>query len=223
MGFLNFGLYDRNLFKGRNDVKRLGEQGQADYAYGKGLVEEGLGGLRGLRDIYEQRVNDPLGDVGRNIFARARGAFADDFTRTVNSGDARRRQLATQTGGALTAEQIASLDAEDRRAANEELFGAERELAISEGEMTLSEAQKFFDRMEGIDKTIGSVGSNEKTRGLEQIFQNLMMRWNKDSQKRQMLYGFASSLAGAATGGAASGGGAPAPPPSGSGNVWGIG
>src|SRR5688500_11873739 len=117
MGIFNFlenAMGDKNIAKNQRE---LGYMGKADVAYGDTLTGEGLGGLRGLRGTYANRLNDPLGEVGRGMFARARGQFSDDFTRTVNSGQARRAQLATQSGGGLTPEQIAALDQETRRTA----------------------------------------------------------------------------------------------------------
>jgi hypothetical protein len=200
------GLYDKNLFKGRNDIEALRKQGLTDYNYGQGLLDEGLGGLRGLRGTYAQRVNDPLGEVGRGIFARARGNLTDAATRTVNAGGARSRQLALQTGGSLTPEQIAALDQETRRDANEQQFRGETDLSISEGTMALSEANRFFDRMEGIDRTIGAVGSDEKARGVQSILANLGFRSQKDAQKRAILGSFASALVGGVAQGASNSG-----------------
>ncbi len=161
------GLEDKSPFA--DEWKRIGGLGNESYDYGKGLTEEGLGGLRSLRKTYEGRLNDPLGSVGRGIFARARGNLSDGFTRTVNSGEARRRQLALQTGGSLTPEQMAALDQESRRDANEGLFRGENELSMGEAEMTLGEMGKFYDRMEGIDRTVTGVGQDERTRGLQTI------------------------------------------------------
>lgn len=215
MGLL--GIYDPNLFKGNNDIKRLKTRGEQDYGYGQGLVEEGIGGLRSLRDTYAGRLNDPLGPLGRSIFSRARGAQSDVYARTVGASGARRRQLALQSGGGLTPEQIDAANAADQRAAAENLFGGERDIAIAEAETTLSESSKLFDRMEGISRTIGGVGSDEKARGVAQIIQNLMFRTSKDAQKRSILGSVASSLFGAAAGGATSGGAA-----GGGGGVWGV-
>ncbi len=167
--FQQMGKHERDAEKKSpfaDEWKKIGGYGDAANAYGGVLTEEGLGGLRGLRGTYASRLNDPLGEVGRGIFARARGQFSDDFTRTVNSGQARRAQLATQSGGAITPEQIAALDQETRRTAGEQKFRAEGQLAIGEADMTLSEMGKFFDRMEGIDRTMVGVGQDEKTRGL---------------------------------------------------------
>lgn len=163
------------------DWRRLGREGYANSAYGRGLTEEGLGGLRGLRELYSGRLDDPLGDVGGGIFARARGNLSDDFTRNVNAGDARLRQLATQSGGSLTPEQIAALGSESRRAAGEQLFRGENELAMFEGEMTLSELGKLFDRLENIDKTITGVGQDESTRGFQAIIQSMIGRHNRNA------------------------------------------
>lgn len=203
---MTVGLYDANLYKGRNDIQDLRTKGLADYDYGKGLTEEGLTGLRGLRGEYAGRIKDPLGEVGRGIFARARGQFSDDFTRTVNSGQARRAQLALQSGGGITAEQQAALDQETRRTAGEQKFRAEGELAINEGSMVMSEMQRFYDRMEGIDRTIGAVGSDEKARGVQAILANLQFRAAKDAQKRQLLGSFANALIGGAAAGATNSG-----------------
>jgi len=163
------------------DVRKLGDFGRDQFGYGSGLTEEGLAGLRGLRGTYEQRLKDPLGEVGRSIFARARGNLADDFTRTVNSGDARAKQLALQSGGSLTPEQISALDQENRRAASEGLFRGESDLSTGEADLTMKEMSSFFDRMEGIDRTITGVGQDEKTRGLQSIIQSLISRHNRNA------------------------------------------
>jgi len=170
------GLFTRKSAPIRKAWKELGAQGQDTYDYGRGLTDEGLGGLRDLRRTFDERTDDPLGDVGRGIFARARGALSDDFTRNVNAGDARRRQLALQSGGSLTAEQIAALDSEDRRSAGEQLFRGQNELSMGEGEMTFSELNRLFDRMTDIDKTITGVGQDERTRGLQAIIQSILGR-----------------------------------------------
>jgi hypothetical protein len=168
------GLEDKSPFAA--EWKRIGKQGDEAYDYGRGLTSEGIGGLRDLRKMAEERYRDPLGETGRGIFARARGAQADNFARNVNAGDARRRQLALQSGGSLTPEQIAALDQESRRSAGEQQFGAENELAMAEGELALTEMGKFFDRMSDIDKTITGVGQDEKTRGLQSILAAIMGR-----------------------------------------------
>lgn len=200
------GLYDKNLFKGRNDIEDLRKRGIADYEYGSDLVKEGIGGLRELRDIYAGRTKDPLGEYGRGLFSRARGNLSDAYARNVNSGAARRQQLATQSGGALTVEQVAALNAEDQRAAGEGLFRGENDLAMTEADMSLSAQERFYDRMEGIDRAKGAVGSDEKARGISSIIQNLMFRSQKDAQKRQILSSFANALIGNAAGGAANSG-----------------
>lgn len=177
-----FGFLDRYAESGSPfsaEWKRISGLGDTAYNYGGGLTDEGVGGLRDLRKTYASRQNDPLGSLGRGIFARARGTLADDFTRTVNAGGARRRQLSTQSGGALTPEQIAALDAEDRRGAGEGLFAGENDLASTEASMTLSEAGKLFDRMEGIDRTITSVGQDERNRGLSAILAGITGRQDR--------------------------------------------
>ena len=167
--FENLGKHERDAEKKSpfaDEWKKIGGYGDAANAYGGKLTEEGLGGLRSLRGTYADRLKDPLGEVGRGIFARARGQLSDDFTRNVNSGQARRAQLALQSGGSLTPEQIAALDQETRRDAGDQKFRSESDLAQGEAGLTLSEMGKFFDRMEGIDRTITGVGQDEKTRGL---------------------------------------------------------
>jgi len=162
-----------------NDWRKLGTAGYGGYDYGKTLTDEGLTSLRDQNALYKQRLNDPLGSVGRSIFTRARGNLADDYTRTVNSGAARRSQLALQTGGTLTAEQIAALDAQDRRDANEGLFRGETDLSTQEAGMTLTETGKLFDRMENVDKTIVGVGQDERTRGLQAVIASMLGRTDR--------------------------------------------
>lgn len=167
---------DSNLV---NDWRKVGTTGYGGYDYGKTLTDEGLNGLRGQNDLYKQRLSDPLGSVGRGIFARARGNLADDYTRTVNSGMARRSQLALQTGGTLTPEQIAALDAQDRRDASEGLFRGETDLSTQEAGMTLTETGKLFDRMEGINKTVAGIGQDERTRGLQAVIASMLGRTDR--------------------------------------------
>lgn len=155
----------------------LGRTGQAEYDYGSGLTEEGLGGLRSLDKTYSDRLGDPLGAVGRGIFTRARGALSDDFTRSVNSGDAHAAQLARQSGGTLTPEQVAALDAQNRRGASEDLFQGTGAVANAEATATLSEQGKLFDRLENIRNTITTVGQNEKTRGLQSIISAISAKY----------------------------------------------
>jgi len=202
MGLFGISIYDKTLTKG---IKDYGALGNTDYAGGTSLTEEGLGGLRSLDKTYGDRLNDPLGAVGRGIFTRARGGLQDDFTRMVNSGDARAAQLARQSGGTLTPEQVAAMDAENRRNAGEGLFRGTGDVANAEASATLTEQGKLFDRLEGIRKMEVAVGQDEKNRGLTTILNALTMRAAKDSQKRQILSGFANTLAGAAAGGASSG------------------
>lgn len=154
------------------------DTGYQSYDYGKGITEEGLGGLRSLDSTYQQSLKDPLGETGRGIFARARGGLSDAFTRDINSGQARRAQLAAQSGGTLTPEQVAALDAQDRRSAGESLFRGQNDLSQSEASMTLTETGKLFDRMEGIRKTILAVGQDEKTRGLQTMLAALTGKTN---------------------------------------------
>jgi hypothetical protein len=173
------GLIERGIAGRAGDIGggivNAREAGWRGFGYGGELTEEGLTGLRGLRGQYQDRLKDPLGENGRGIFARARGNLSDDFARTVNSGVARRRQLAVQSGGSLTAEQMAALDAGERRDASEGLFKGENDLSIAETEMTLGETNKLFDRMEGIDKTVTGVGQDEKTRGLQTMLSALTL------------------------------------------------
>lgn len=218
VGLFGISIYDKKLTP---DIKNLGKSGNADYSYGSGLTEEGLGGLRSLDSTYSSRLNDPLGSVGRGIFTRARAGLQDDFSRAVNSGDAHAAQLARQSGGALTPEQVAALDAENRRGASEGLFTGTGKVADAEATATLTEQGKLFDRLEGIRKTIVGVGQDEKNRGLQSILQALTFRYNKDAQKRSILSSFANSIVGAAAGGAASGAGGAAAPVGGN-NPWGI-
>lgn len=166
-------LASRQASKAAGKAEKLGRE---DRKWGQKYIEEGLGGLRGLRGTYSDRLKDPLGEQGRGIFARARGNLSDGFARTVNSGMARRRQLAAQTGGSLTPEQIAALDAEDRRDANEQLFRGEGEIATTEAGMTLDETNRLYDRLENIDRTITGVGASGRGEGLQSILAALMSR-----------------------------------------------
>lgn len=170
--FLNHGG-EPNL---QNEWKGLTSQGNQSYDYGQGLTEEGLGGLRSLDATYSGKLDDPLGPLGRGIFARARGGLQDDFTRMVNSGDAHAAQLAKQSGGTLTPEQVAALDAQNRRGAGEQLFRGTGDVANAEASATLTEQGKLFDRLEGIRKTIVGVGQDEKSRGLSTILAALAGR-----------------------------------------------
>lgn len=213
------GVYDKNL---KGDVKALGTLGSSTYDYGKGLTDEGLTGLRSLDKTYSDRLNDPLGAVGRGIFSRARGALKDDAIRGQRAGGARIFQLAAQSGGTLSAEAQGELNTRNQRGINEALFSGEADIANDEAATTLSETSKLFDRMEGIRKTLVGVGQDEKTRGLNALLQSLAMRWDKDKQKRQILGSVASSLFGAAAGGAAGGGAGAAAGAGGSSGIWGT-
>jgi hypothetical protein len=160
----------------QDEWKGLTSQGGQSYNYGQGLTEEGLGGLRSLDTTYTGRLADPLGAEGRGIFTRARGGLQDDFTRMVNSGDAHAAQLARQSGGTLTPEQVAAMDAGNRRSAGESLFRGTGDVANAEASATLTEQGKLFDRLEGIRKTIVGVGQDEKSRGLSTILAALAGR-----------------------------------------------
>lgn len=170
----------------KRDLLAYGRLGNADYASGTSLTDEGLGGLRELDKTYSGRLGDPLGPLGRGIFTRARGELQDDFTRMTNSGAARTAQLARQSGGTLTPEQTAALDAENRRNAGESLFRGTGEVANAEAGATLTEQSKLFDRLEGIRKTITGAGQDEKNRGLTTILNALTGR-------RDLVYGNAAA------------------------------
>lgn len=220
MGLFGIHIYDTKL---KQDIRNLGYQGDREYESGFNLTEEGLGGLRSLGKTYNDRLGDPLGPLGRGIFTRARAGLQDDFARDVNSSATHTAQLARQSGGVLTPEQVAAEDAANRRGASEDLFRGTGDVANAEAGATLTEQGKLFDRLEGISKTIGSVGSDEKNRGLSSIIQALTFRYNKDAQKRQILSSFANSLVGAAAGGAAGGGAGAAGGGGSSSNPWGVG
>jgi hypothetical protein len=179
MGIFNF--FERSMGDSRigKDWQKSHDLGRGIAAGGDTLTQEGLTGLRGLRGQYQDQLRDPLGENGRGIFARARGNLSDDFARTVNSGVARRRQLATQSGGSLTAEQMAALDAQERREASEGLFQGENELSIGETQMTLDQTNRLYDRMEGIDRTVTGVGQDEKSRGLQTMLTALAGRTDR--------------------------------------------
>lgn len=162
-----------------NDWRGFGNQGQQGYDSGNLLTEEGLGGLRSLDKTYSDRLNDPLGAVGRGIFTRARGGLQDDFTRMVNSGDARSAQLARQSGGTLTPEQVAAMDAGNRRNAGESLFRGTGDVANAEAGATLTEQGKLFDRLEGIRKTITGVGMDQRNQGLQSILAAMLGRTDR--------------------------------------------
>lgn len=176
MGLFSFLERQAGDSKLSTDWTGLTKTGYNDYAAGNTLTQEGLGGLRSLDSTYSNRLGDPLGAVGRGIFTRARGALSDDFTRSVNSGDVRAAQLARQSGGALTPEQVAALDAENRRGASEDLFKGTGDVANAEATATLSEQGKLYDRLEGIRKTITSAGMDERTTGLQSIIASLTGR-----------------------------------------------
>lgn len=179
-GLIERGVAGRAGDVGAGLVAARENTGFGAYNYGSGLTEEGLGGLRSLDSTYQNRLNDPLGAAGRGIFARARGNLSDDFTRTIASGQARRAQLAAQSGGTLTPEQVAALDSQDRRAAGEGLFKGESDVSQSEAAMTMSETGKLFDRMESIRKTIVGVGQDEKSRALSSIIDSLKISLDRN-------------------------------------------
>lgn len=173
MGIFSKLKIDKGL---RKDWMKLGDMGREANEYGGTLTDEGLGGLRDSLSNYQEGMRDPLGETGRNLFARARGNLTDNFTRTLASARTRARQQALQSGGGLTAEQIAALDRESGRDAEENLFRGENELSMGEAEMTLSETNRLRDRIEGVQKTILGVGQDEKTRGVQSIIASLVGR-----------------------------------------------
>lgn len=148
------------------------------YNYGAGLTDEGLTGLRSLDSNYQQQLTDPLGAVGRGIFARARGALSDDAVRAQRSGTARIFQQAVQSGGTLSPEAQAELQTRNQRGIDESLFSGEANIANSEASMTLDQTNKLFDRMADIRKTILGIGQDERTRGLQNIVAMLSARTN---------------------------------------------
>lgn len=164
------------------DASLLGDFGKAqntaygDYASGGVLTNEGLAGLRSLDSTYQQRLTDPLGAVGRGIFARARGQLSTDAQRRQGIFSSRIAQQALQSGGTMSPEAQAELEANNQRSINESLFSSENDLANQEASMTLNETGKLFDRMEGIRKTIVGVGQDERTRSLQSIISMLSAR-----------------------------------------------
>lgn len=149
------------------------DTGYGNLGEGNALTKEGLGGLRSLDSTYQQRLSDPLGSVGRGIFARARGQLSSDAQRRQGAFGARLTQQALQSGGTMSPEAQAELQANNQRSTNESLFSAQNDLANQEAGMTLSETSKLFDRMEGIRKTIVGVGQDEKTQALQSILAGL--------------------------------------------------
>lgn len=161
------------------DWQNLTKTGYGGLDQGNALTTEGLNDMRSQYGTYQDRLKDPLGDVGRGIFTRARGALSDDAVRQQRSGQARIFQLARQTGGTLSPEAQGELSTQNQRNINESLFGAEGNLATSEATMTLNETSKLFDRMDSIAKTITGVGQDEKTRGLQAIIASLTGRTSR--------------------------------------------
>jgi hypothetical protein len=162
------------------DLLKLQNTGQSGYDYGKGITEEGLGRLRSDYSTYQGRLNDPLGESGRGIFSRARGALNDDAIRGQRAYGARIFQMARQSGGTLSPEAQAELQAQNSRDIEERRFSAANDLTNQEAALSLSETSKLFDRMDTIDKTILGVGQDEKTRGLQAIIAALQGRYNRN-------------------------------------------
>lgn len=207
-GLIERGVAGRAGDVGAGIVSAREDTGFGGYNYGSSLTQEGLGNLRSLRGTFSDRLKDPLGPAGRNIFSIARGNLTDAFTRDVNSGAARRSQLALQSGGALTPEQIAAMDAQDRRDAEEAQFRGNADLSSSEAGMTLQETGKLFDRMQSIDQTITQVGQDEKNRGLQSILGSLALGLQRNkaiSEEARQWVGMFMGKGGG--GGAAAGGG----------------
>ena len=179
MGLFNFLERQAGDSKVGTDWTKLGKAGYSNYDYGRGITQEGLGGLRSLDSTLSGRLSDPLGEQGRGIFARARAGLQDDYTREVNSGAASAAQLARQSGGALTPEQVAALDAQNRRDASQGLFEGTGNIANAEATATLTETGKLFDRLENIRQSILGLGQNEEAQGLKSIIASLMGRTDR--------------------------------------------
>jgi hypothetical protein len=160
---------------GRDWVKAT-DTGYGVLGTGQQVTSEGLGDLRGLQSDYQGLLKNPLGTVGAGIFSRARGQLGDAFTRDVNAGGARRAQLAAQSGGSLTPEQLAALDAQDRRDAGANLFAGSRDLSQAEAKMTLDQTNMLYDRLDAIAKTITGVGTTTTGQGLQTILAGLTGR-----------------------------------------------
>lgn len=199
---------DTNFTK---DIKNFGKLGRSGYEYGRTITEEGLAGLRDLDRTFEGRLKDPLGEVGRGVFARARGAISDDAIRSQRGFQFRAMQRALQQGGTMSPEALAELEMMNRRDIDEARFGAERDLGIAEGEMTLTETGKLFDRMSDIRKTILGVGQNEKIRGMSAILAALGLRLDRN----KAIAGTIMQGVGIGMSAGGTGGGVPA------GGVWG--
>lgn len=161
------------------DWTNLSSTGANAYSSGTATTDEGLSGLRGLNSQYQGMLSNPLGTAGNSIFARARGALSDDYTRNVNGGAARTAQLATQSGGTLTPEQIAAQNASTTRDAGANLFSGENSLAEAKATMSLDQTNKLYDRMQSIQNSIVSVGQDDKMRGLQTMLGALTGRTNR--------------------------------------------
>lgn len=188
-----FGFLERSAgdSKVTTDATKLTQTGYSGYDAGNLLTSEGLGDLRSLQSTYSGRLSDPLGAVGRGIFSRARAGLQDNYARDVNAGAASTAQLARQSGGVLTPEQVAAQNAANQRDASQSLFQGTGNVANAEATATLSEQGKLFDRLDSIANTITSVGQNERTQGLNSIIQSLTNRTNIMQNKvKDVLAGF---------------------------------
>jgi hypothetical protein len=184
----------------------LGDQGRDAYNAGQTLTDEGLGNMRGLNNEYRDRLKDPLGAAGRGIFTRARGKLNDDSVRGQRSFSARITQRAAQSGGTMSPEAIAELEAQNARDINEAKFTAGNEITQSEAGLTLQETGRLFDRMEGINRMIAGIGQDERSRGLQTILNALLGRQQRHAAIASTVMGGVG--AGASYGGSSSGGGA---------------
>lgn len=181
------------------DLVRATNTGWSTFDAGTALSDSEIGTLRGYSDTYAQRLSDPLGATGRGIFSRARGALSDVATQRTGAFSSRLIQQAAQSGGNLSPEARAELEASNQRDVNQGLFEGNAAVSNAEAKMTLDETSKLFDRMEGISKTILGVGTGRETQGLQLLLASLGLRHNRTAA-------IANTIVAGATKGASSGG-----------------
>lgn len=179
------------------DSLKLGAAGDTEDAFGAGIVNEGLGNLRGLASQYQDQINaGGLPDALRQQFRVLRGGLSDDATRLQRDFLAKMQQkLLTQPG--FNPNAAAEYELENEQNVGQNLFTATNQANMSEANLALTNTNKLFDRLDSIGNTFVNTGETERDRALAKIGKSLDLRY----QRNKAIADNISSYFGARAGG----------------------
>lgn len=160
------------------DLAKYGTWGTGQFDKGVGIEGEGLERLRAMGKGYGDQLASGrvLPDSIYNAYSKLRGKVADDSVRASTGLGADIAQENSASGGRLSPEQQAELRMNGQEGINQQSFGANRDLGVSQAHDELGATNDLMNRLEGIQGQFLQAGQFRQGLGSNAYLQSLMAR-----------------------------------------------